>query len=255
MQTQKHRASLCVDTFAVSVHEHSRCCCRVPVHRLIQGSSCYPQTLRPKKTPRLQGIGRRSSYCRLTALGEGTAYSRGKRPSLLCVSVCSLQACMLRRRTSPVLARHHILQWQAAAVQGRGACREAGHIAPDEALEPQSAVTVTETFPDGTSEPELEATPAAGADGAPSASAQSSGHFLRMLARASRHGSGDRMWLLPARSLQCAEEMSKRVTFDLILEHSQRRVCNRHMHAQVLQKKRRSRGRICTSPASPAARA
>ena len=68
----------------------------------------------------------------------------------------------------------------------------------EEALEPQSAVTVTETFPDGTSEPELEAFPSAEAEGAPGASARSPGRSLRTLARASSHGSSDHKWLVSA---------------------------------------------------------
>ena len=47
-------------------------------------------------------------------------------------------------------------------------CRDPDSLMRDEAQEPQSAVTVTETFPDGTSEPESEVIQAA--EGHPGAS-------------------------------------------------------------------------------------
>ncbi len=61
------------------------------------------------------------------------------------------------------------LHCKGTAERNQSVCRDPGNDKENEAQEPQSAVTVTETFPDGTSEPDSEASQADEADEAPGA--------------------------------------------------------------------------------------
>ena len=84
---------------------------------------------------------------------------------------CSLTFMVESRPEGRNYCASSLLQSCSKEISGKiqSVCRDPGNDKENEAQEPQSAVTVTETFPDGTSEPESEASQAAEADEAPGA--------------------------------------------------------------------------------------